>query len=86
MKQIDNQNITNANATTDNAYKINTNKCIEHNPSKPKATSMREKGTNKYENAHIQAVTIEFSSKRESEPSVSRMFVKLFPLDYKSAK
>ena len=50
-----------ANATIDNAYEIYTNKYIEHDPSKQITTSIREKGINKYENAHIKVVAIEFS-------------------------
>ena len=46
-----------------NVNKIHTNKYIEHEPSKPITTKMREKGEDKYENAHIQAITIEFSRK-----------------------
>ena len=42
-----------AKATKDNAYKIHTNKYIEHDPSEPIITSMREKGTDRFENAHI---------------------------------
>ena len=45
VKVIDNQNAMKTNATRDNAYKIQSNKYIEHDPSKPKTISMREKGT-----------------------------------------
>ena len=69
VKQIDNQSATKANATRDNAYNIHTNKYIEHDPSKPITTSMREKGKDKYENAHTKAVEIEFTRRREQEPS-----------------
>ena len=53
LTEINNQNVTKANATRDSAYKIHTNKYIEHHPSKPITTSMREKGTDKYKNAHM---------------------------------
>ena len=67
MKGINNQNTTKANGTRDNATKIHTNKYIKHDPSKPIAISLREKGTDKYENAHIKAVAIKFSRRREKE-------------------
>ena len=47
---------------------------------------MRERGTDKYENAHKQAVVIEFWKSREREPSASRTFARLNVLDYKSAR
>ena len=47
---------------------------------------MREKGTDKYENAHMQAVAIEFSRRRECEPYASRTFVRLFVLDNKRTR
>ena len=43
MKEIDNENATKANTTIDNVYKIHTDNNIEHDPSKPITTSMREK-------------------------------------------
>ena len=43
MKDIDNDNAAKANATRDNIYTIHINKCIEHDPSKPATTCMREK-------------------------------------------
>ena len=76
VKETDNQN-----AIRDNAYKIHTNKYIEDDPSKPLTTSMREKGTDKYENAHIQAVAIEFSRRRKRETSALRTLVRLLMLD-----
>ena len=51
--------------TTSNVNKIHTNKYIEHDPSEPITTSMRQKGTNKYENAHTQRIAIEFSRRQE---------------------
>ena len=48
--------------TTSNVNEIH--KYIEHDPSKPITTSKREKRIDKYENAHIQAVAIEFSRTR----------------------
>ena len=41
----------------------------EHDPSKPITTSKREKGTNRYKNAHIQAVAVKFSRRREQKTS-----------------
>ena len=60
VKEIDSQN-----ATRDNAYKIHTNKYIEHDSIKLITTNMRKKGTDKYQNTHTQAVAIEFSRRRE---------------------
>ena len=39
-----------------------------------------------YENAHIQTVAVDFSRKREQEPSISRTFERLNALDYKKAR
>ena len=39
-----------------------------------------------YENAHIQTVAADFSRRREQEPFISRMFVRLNVLNYKKAK
>ena len=86
VKEIDNQNATKANSTRYNAYKIHTNKYIEHDQSKPITTSMKEKGTHKYENACIQAGAIEFSRSGEREPSDAKIFVRLFVLGYKRTK
>ena len=72
--------------TTSSVNKIHTNKYIEHDLSKPITRSIRKKGTDKYENAHIQAVAIEFSRRREREHSTSRTFVRLKVLDYKRAR
>ena len=44
-------------------------------------TSMRERGTDKYMNAHIKTVAIQFSRKREQEPFASRTLVRLIVLD-----
>ena len=66
--------------------KIHTNKYIEHDPNKPILTSMREKRTDKFENAHIQTVAIEFSRRRGQESSTSRVFFELIVLDYKRAR
>ena len=76
VKETDNQN-----AIRDNAYKIHTSKYIEHDPSKPLITSIREKGTDKYENAHIQAVAIKFLRRQKRETSASRTLVRRFVLD-----
>ena len=64
--------------TISNMKKIHTNKYIKHDPSESLTTSMREKRINKYENAHVQAVAIEFPRRQEREPSASRRFVRLF--------
>ena len=56
-----------------NATQIYTNKYIEHVSNKPTITSMREKGADKYENSHKQAVTLELS-RRDREPSILRTF------------
>ena len=45
---------------------------------------MGEKPRDKYETAHIQAIAIEFSRRREGTPSASRTCVKLF--DHKRAR
>ena len=55
MKQIEN-------ATRGNVYAIH--KYIEHVPSKSTTISIREKGTDKYEKTHTQAVAIELSRRR----------------------
>ena len=39
-----------------------------------------------YENAHIQTVTVDFSRRREQEPSISRTFVTLNVVDYKKVR
>ena len=58
VKEIDNHKATKTNTTRDNAYKIHTNKYIEHDPSKPKGQiSIRMR--------NIQAVSIEFSKRRK---------------------
>ena len=67
LKDIGNQNAIKAMATRDIAYKMHTNKHIEHDPSKPITTSIGEKGTDKYKNVVIEAVAIEFSRMREQE-------------------
>ena len=38
-----------------------------------------------YENVHIQTVAVDFSTKREQEPSISRMIIRLKVPDYKRA-
>ena len=43
-------------------------------------------GKDKYENAHIQAVAIEFSRKKEGEPSTLRTFYRLKKCVYKEAR
>ena len=75
VKKIDNVNTTKANATRGSVYTIHTNKYIEHDPSKPITTSIREK--DKYQNAHIQAVAIDSSRRRVPEPSTLRTFCRL---------
>ena len=66
--------------------KAKKHKYIEHIPSKPTATSLREKGTDKYENAYIQAVATEFKRRREREPFTLRTFFKLKVCAYKKAR
>ena len=61
-------------------------KYIEHDPSKPTTISMREKGTDKYENANTQVVAIEFSRRREREPTTLRTFCRLQVCAHKRAK
>ena len=39
-----------------------------------------------YKNAHIQTVALDFSRRREQEPSISRTFVRLNVLDYKKGQ
>ena len=73
--------IENASAT-----QIHTNKYIEHVPNKTTITSIREKGTDKYKNAHMQAVAIEFSRRRDREPSTLRIFCRLKVCTYKRAR
>ena len=67
VKEIDNQNATKANATRGNAYEIYTNKHIKHDPSEPITISIREKATDRYKNAHIQPVAIEFLRRRKQD-------------------
>ena len=47
---------------------------------------MWEKGTDKYEKVHTQAVAIEFSSKRKREPSALRALCRLKICSYKKAR
>ena len=95
MKEIDRKNPTKVNATRGNVYTIHTNKYIEHVPSKPTATSMREKGIDKCANAQAtiyaecrsnNVVAIESSRRREHESSTTRTFVRQFVLDHKKAR
>ena len=60
----DNANTTKANLTRGSVYTIHTNECIEHFP-------------NKKENAHMQAIAIEFSRRLDHETSTLRMFYRL---------
>ena len=83
VKVIDNQNATKVNATRDYAYKMHINKYTKNDPSKPITICMKEKVADNYENAHIQAATIEFSRRRNRETLVSRNGVILFVLYYK---
>ena len=77
VKETENQDATKANATRDNAYKLHTTKYIEHDPNKTITTSMREKGMDNYEKAHIQPVAIEFARNREHKNSAMRTFCRL---------
>ena len=85
-KEVDNQNAAKVNAIRNHAQKLHTNKYIEHDPSIPITTNMREKVLDKYKNAHIKAFVIEPSRRREQEPSASRMFVRLIVLEYKRVR
>ena len=62
IREIDNENTTKAYPTK--GTQTHTNKYVEHLSNKP-TTSMREKGTDEYENAHIQVVAAEFSRRRD---------------------
>ena len=77
VKETYNQNSTKANATKDNAHKIHTNKYIKHYTSKLMTTSMREKTTDKYKNAYIQAITIEYLRRKKRKLSPCTMFDRL---------
>ena len=59
-----NEFVTSKPPTTSKVNKIHTNKYIEHDSSKPITISIREKGADKFEIVHIQAVAIEFSRTR----------------------
>ena len=63
-------------------------KYIEHDPSKPTATSMMEKGSTSMSMYKQQVVAIEFLRRREHKPSASasRIIVRLIVLDYKRAR
>ena len=83
------------NTTRGNVGTIHTIKYIQHVSSKPTTKSMREIGIDKYVNAQTtkcteyksnNMVAIEFSRRRENEPSTPRTFVRLFVLDYKRAR
>ena len=47
---------------------------------------MREKGTDKYDNVHAQAVAIEFSRRRKREPSTLRIFCRRKECFYTKAR
>ena len=47
---------------------------------------MREKGTDKYDNVHTQAVAIEFSKRRKREPSTLRTFCRRKECFYTKAR
>ena len=96
MKEIDNEDTRKANATRRNLFtihttQININKYIEHIPSKPATTSMREKEIDKYANAKT-TICAECTSNNvldivlSREPSTLRTFGRLFVLDYKNAR
>ena len=70
-----------ANATRANVFKIHTNKSIQHYPIKPIGAKMRVKGTDMYNNTHIQTVAIEFKRRQEQEPSALRTIVELIVMD-----
>ena len=68
------------------AIQMHINKYIEHFPNKPIITSMKEKGTDTYENAHAEAVAIEVSRRRDSIPSPFRMCCMLKACLYKKSR
>ena len=90
MKEIDKQNATEVNA------QYTRHKYIEHVPNiLTTRISTREKGIDKYANAQTimcaectsnNGVAIEFSRRREHQPSISRTFVRLFVLHYKRTR
>ena len=60
---------------------MHTNKYIKHQSQQQYA-----RGKYMYENAHIQTVAKDFSTRRELELSISRTFVRLNVLDYERAE
>ena len=79
IKEIEKANTTKAHATRVSVYTIH--KYIEQLSSKPTTTSIMD---DKYENAHIQDVAIEFSRKRKCEPL--RLFFRLKVCAYKKTR
>ena len=77
MKEIDNANTAKANITRGSVYTIN--KYTLANTSNTFRITQQQQacGTNKYENAHTQAFVIEFSRRRDHEPSALRTFWRL---------
>ena len=82
-KEIDNQNATKReldNKQCVHNAQLHTSKYIEHISNKPTTTSIR------YRQVCGCILAIEFSRRREGEPSASRKFIRLIVLDYKSAR
>ena len=84
VKGIENANTTKANVTRGTLYTIQ--KYTLTNTSNTFQINQQARGTDKYENAHLLAVAIEFSRRRERKPSASRTFVRLNALVYKRAR
>ena len=58
----------------ENTLQIHTNKYIEYVPNKPTIISMREKVTDKYENAYPHAVAKDPSKRRDRAHSAMKTF------------
>ena len=78
MKAIENANTTKVNATRVSVY-INTSKTLQIN-------QQQACGSDKYENEHILAFAMEFSRRRDYEPSTLRTFCRLKTCVYKRAR
>ena len=75
MNEIENANTTNAKATTDSVYTIH--KDTLTNTSNTFQINQQQQACPAVKCAHIQAVAIEFSTKRERKFSSLRTFVRL---------
>ena len=86
MKEIDNVNPSKAFVKRRSAHKLHTNKYIGHLPNKRTTKSVREKGTDKYENANTRAAAMEVWRKRDHEPSTLLTYCRLKVCAYKKAR